>query len=329
MGYLSLADSLVVVSRPWFYDAQIIDWADPDSPVLLPQIMRTADTIRPECGVGLDGTLFALTAMNGAEVYDLPGHPRVVVQPQQTAACVNSTQVQFSVEVAEPAGTTYRWRKNGTPMVGGTTSWGTTISGVFSSTLTLTDPHVQDLAGYDCVVTNACGTATTRVAALVPGVLPNEVIPPADAFVCTRGETTLSVGWLGSNPATFQWQAEFPAGSGTWTNLTDGNLSRTFIEGAQTRFLTVGARSGMTMNAFVETDYRCIITNTCGSTTSSVGSITLCIGDYDCSGGVDGDDVIAFFADWDAGLSGADVDGSGGVDGDDVIAFFGAWDTGC
>jgi hypothetical protein len=137
------------------------------------------------------------------------------------------------------------------------------------------------------------------------------------------------VGWLGSTPATFQWQAEFPAGSGTWTNLVDGNISRTFIAGAQTRFLTVGARSGQTMNGFVQTDYRCIITNTCGSTTSSVGSITLCIGDYDCSGSPDGDDVIAFFADWDAGLSGADVDGSGGVDGDDVIVFFAGWDAGC
>ena len=214
-------------------------------------------------------------------------------------------------------------------MVSGATGWGSTVLGAFTATLTLSNPRIQDLAAYDCVITNGCGTATTRVAALVPGVLPNEVIPPADAFVCTRGETTLSVGWLGSTPATFQWQAEFPAGSGVWTVLTDGNLSRTFIEGAQTRFLTVGARAGLAMNAFVETDYRCIITNTCGSTTSSVGSITLCIGDYDCSGGVDGDDVIAFFADWDAGLSGADVDESGGVDGDDVIAFFGAWDGGC
>jgi hypothetical protein len=329
MGYLSLVDSLVVVSRPGFFDAQIIDWADPDSPVLLPQILRTADTIVPGCGVGLDGALFAMTAMNGVEVYDLPGHPRVVRQPEQTAACANSTQVQFTVEVAEPAGTTYRWRRNGTPMVSGATGWGSTVLGAFTATLTLSNPRIQDLAAYDCVITNGCGTATTQVAALVPGVLPNEVIPPADVFVCPRGETTLSVGWLGSNPATFQWQAEFPAGSGTWTNLSDGDLARTFIEGAQTRFLTVGARAGLTMNAFVETDYRCIITNTCGTTTSSSGSITLCIGDYDCSAGVDGDDVIAFFADWDAGLSAADVDGSGGVDGDDVIAFFGAWDGGC
>jgi hypothetical protein len=45
--------------------------------------------------------------------------------------------------------------------------------------------------------------------------------------------------------------------------------------------------------------------------------------------GVDGDDVIVFFGDWDAGLSAADFNGDGGVDGDDVIAFFGRWDAGC
>ena len=54
-----------------------------------------------------------------------------------------------------------------------------------------------------------------------------------------------------------------------------------------------------------------------------------CLGDFDASGGTDGDDVIAFFAAWDAGDSAADVNGDTGVDGDDVILFFARWDTGC
>jgi len=53
-----------------------------------------------------------------------------------------------------------------------------------------------------------------------------------------------------------------------------------------------------------------------------------CYADYDNSGGIDGDDVIAFFADWDANAICADADGSTGVDGDDVIAFFTSWDAG-
>lgn len=53
-----------------------------------------------------------------------------------------------------------------------------------------------------------------------------------------------------------------------------------------------------------------------------------CPSDYDNSGGSDGDDIIAFFADWDAGAQCADVDLSGGTDSDDVILFFSRWDAG-
>ncbi|MFZ4574497.1 MAG: hypothetical protein ACOYN0_08875, partial [Phycisphaerales bacterium] len=52
-----------------------------------------------------------------------------------------------------------------------------------------------------------------------------------------------------------------------------------------------------------------------------------CAADWNHDGGVDGDDVIAFFTDWDN--SNADYTGDGGTDGDDVIAFFADWDSGC
>jgi len=53
-----------------------------------------------------------------------------------------------------------------------------------------------------------------------------------------------------------------------------------------------------------------------------------CFADYDGSAGIDGDDVIAFFSDFDAGISCADCNEDGGVDGDDVIDFFESWDIG-
>jgi hypothetical protein len=53
-----------------------------------------------------------------------------------------------------------------------------------------------------------------------------------------------------------------------------------------------------------------------------------CHADYNLDGGVDGADVDAFFADWEAGVDEADVDGDGGVDGADVAAFFGQWEQG-
>ncbi len=56
---------------------------------------------------------------------------------------------------------------------------------------------------------------------------------------------------------------------------------------------------------------------------------TGCLADWNYSGGVDGDDVIAFFSQWDVGDIEADINNDGGVDGDDVIDFFFRWDRGC
>ncbi len=54
---------------------------------------------------------------------------------------------------------------------------------------------------------------------------------------------------------------------------------------------------------------------------------TTCPADWDGSGGVDGDDIGAFFTDWQAGN--ADIDQSGGTDGDDITYFFERWQAGC
>lgn len=53
-----------------------------------------------------------------------------------------------------------------------------------------------------------------------------------------------------------------------------------------------------------------------------------CPADFNQDGGIDGSDVQAFFADWEAGLPSADVNCDGGVDGADVDTFFGAWENG-
>ncbi len=51
-------------------------------------------------------------------------------------------------------------------------------------------------------------------------------------------------------------------------------------------------------------------------------------GDFTGDGGIDGDDVIAFFTAWDAGVIDADYTGDRSVDGDDAILFFSLWDLG-
>jgi len=53
-----------------------------------------------------------------------------------------------------------------------------------------------------------------------------------------------------------------------------------------------------------------------------------CAADYDNNGGVDGGDLAAFFADFEAGETCADVDQNGGVDGGDLAAFFAVFEAG-
>jgi hypothetical protein len=65
----------------------------------------------------------------------------------------------------------------------------------------------------------------------------------------------------------------------------------------------------------------------CADDLSLVLSLNPCPSDVNTDGGVDGDDVIVFFSEWDA--NNADFNQDGGTDGDDVIAFFARWDEGC
>ncbi|MBL8762260.1 MAG: hypothetical protein JNL50_13260 [Phycisphaerae bacterium] len=318
--------TLMIMSK--LEDVVLVDWADPGSPVILPQTLRQSGQMFVGATVG--GVFFG-AAYDGAGIdgFDLPGLPRLVAQPEAQPVCANSSSVQLSVTPAEPAGVTYQWRRGGNAMSNGTTSWGTTISGVTSATLTFTAPHIQDLALYDCVISNTCGSITSKAVTLYPGVSPQIVIPPEEARVCPSGSATLSVGWLGTLPATFQWQAEVPSGSGNWIVVGDVEYPRFFIEGSGTRFLTIGAQAGQTLPDLVRTRYRCTVTNICGSATSDPATLLVCVADYNCDGFVNGDDYDDFATYFEIADPAADVNADGFVNGDDYDIFAEAFEAGC
>ena len=54
-----------------------------------------------------------------------------------------------------------------------------------------------------------------------------------------------------------------------------------------------------------------------------------CIADFNQDGGVDGQDLEAFYLAWEAGGSDGDINQDGGVDGGDVEAFILRWESGC
>ncbi|MCX5689915.1 MAG: hypothetical protein NTV94_09075, partial [Planctomycetota bacterium] len=141
---------------------------------------------------------------------------------------------------------------------------------------------------------------------------------PVSVAACRAGSATFVVGAGPANPGDleFRWQVESaPQGSGAWNDLTDGPLpgitgSVASAIGTDTDTLTI-----LDADAMAVLRYRVLVENTCGGSTSSITSdsalLHVCIGDYNCDGGIDGSDVQAFFAEWEIGAAGADLNSDG------------------
>ncbi|MFZ4574027.1 MAG: GC-type dockerin domain-anchored protein [Phycisphaerales bacterium] len=154
------------------------------------------------------------------------------------------------------------------------------------------------------------------------------VSDPSAVQACANGTAEFSVSVNASNPVGYRWEISLAGNGGPWQALPVGTVAGVGrFQGSNTEVLGVSEFGPAIYGPTAR--FRCVVTNLCGAVTTASALLTVCMGDYNCDGGVDGDDVIAFFADWDAGLTDADVNRDGGVDGDDVIAFFEKWDRGC
>ncbi|MCX5690590.1 MAG: prolyl oligopeptidase family serine peptidase, partial [Planctomycetota bacterium] len=164
----------------------------------------------------------------------------------------------------------------------------------------------------------ALGSATNVAAAAWIGdillglvVCPTINVQPVDVMSCPSGGAVLEIGAAGSGPLSFRWSF-----NGVPMVDVPGQ-----VQGAATSRLTLTGLSPASAGL-----YACQVTNSCASVSSLAAWVTVCAADYDCNGGVDGNDVAAFFSAWEAGA--ADVNGDGGVDGDDVSWFFDLWESG-
>ncbi|MBS0195834.1 MAG: hypothetical protein JSR77_03665 [Planctomycetes bacterium] len=152
---------------------------------------------------------------------------------------------------------------------------------------------------------------------------------PAPATVCPSVAATFTVAASGGGTVAYRWQWQPEAGA-AWTNLADGvnayqGQPALDVTGATEPTLSARVLWGLGGNL----PFRCVVTNSCGSVTSDPASLTICIGEFNCDGGIDGGDVGAFFGEWEAGNAIADVNADGGIDGADVSSFFEHWEAGC
>jgi hypothetical protein len=228
--------------------------------------------------------------------------PNIGTQPvNQTAQA--GAPVSFTVG-ASGTGLTYQWSLNASPIANAT-----------SSIYTIPAASQADVGSYTCDIVGTCGTASSAAATLTlaAGCQPPEISSqPEPTTVCTGTRVELSFVYSGSDPMTFQWR-----------------LNGAEIDGATEPTLVIEQVSPADAGS-----YDCVLENGCGDTDTDNAMLTvedcapLCPADFNQDGGIDGQDVEAFFTTWEAGDAAADVNADGGVDGGDIETFFVFWEAG-
>jgi hypothetical protein len=161
--------------------------------------------------------------------------PTVTTPPASQTVCPGAP-VSFSVAATGSASFTYQWRKNAA-----------NIGGATSPTYTIPAVAAGDVATYDCVVTNACGSTPSAGAALTLAAAPTITLHPTGGAVCGGQPFSFTANATGTAPLTFQWRKDAVA-----------------IPGATGTSYAIGAAAAGDSGT-----YDCVATNACGSATTS------------------------------------------------------------
>ena len=163
----------------------------------------------------------------------------ITTQPQAGDVCEGGTYT-FTVAVTGD-NPTYQWQKDGND-----------ISGATSSSYTISNATSADAGTYTCIVSNSCGSVTTQPAGLTVSQQPAISQQPQSGTVCEGQPYTFSVDATGG-ALTYQWQK-------------DGND----IPGATSNTYVIDITSSNDAG-----DYTVVVTNSCGSVTSDVATLTV------------------------------------------------------
>ena len=176
-----------------------------------------------------------------------PTAPTIISQPVSGTA-LEGGSFSFSITATGEPAPTYQWRKGGVNIAGETGNvlgFGTVTTG--------------NAGTYDCVVTNASGSATSNSVTLTvtpvtpPSGAPSITVQPRSTVAVIGTTVALSVTATGAAPLTYQWRRE-------GINL-DGETSAAIL------FDLVALADGG--------GYDCIVTNGSGSVTSDVALLTV------------------------------------------------------
>jgi len=176
----------------------------------------------------------------------------ITQHPADLGVCVGQTAI-FMV-TASGSSLTYQWQQDQVDL-----SDGGDVSGATSDTLQIANAEPADNGQYRCVVTGDCGTATSNAATLTVGSQPTITQQPQPCDVCVGSTVTFTLSAVGAGTLTYQWQKD-------GGNLSDGGD----ISGATTHTLQIA-----NAEASDEGDYRCVVTDDCGTTPSEEAALTV------------------------------------------------------
>jgi hypothetical protein len=223
------------------------------------------------------GTLSVLT----------PTAPQITQQPMNVSACVGSSAM-FSVVAEGGTPLSYQWRLNSNPIAGATLA-----------TYTINSVQQSHVGSYTCLVSNPCGQATSNAATLSLGSVPSFTTQPPPTQSWAPGQSMVLSAAATGGSISYRWQRNT-------VDLVEGGR----FAGTHTATLTVNP---------VQPDqddgrFRCIASNSCGSTSSNV--CQLCYANTDLSTStplLNVADFVAFQSLFAAADPRANCDGSTGI----------------
>src|SRR5205823_5951872 len=133
------------------------------------------------------------TTSNGA-ILTMNSAPAVTSQPVSQAVC-SGVPVTFSVAGSGVPAPTFQWRRNGT-----------SIPGATGASYMIASVSAGDAGSYDCVLSNACGSATSNAAVLTVNTPPVVTSQPSSQTVCAGLPVTFTVSGSGNPAPAFQWR---------------------------------------------------------------------------------------------------------------------------
>jgi len=261
------------------------------------------------------------TTSNQAALTVAPICP-VVTQSPQPLSVGPGGNASFTALALGQATLGYQWRVGGIDLANGPSAGGGVISGATTTTLTITGAGLADGASYDCVVTNTCGQSTTTAALLtIDTACPVITTQPQPQMVEVGDDPVFTIAGNGTAPFTYVWKRGA-------TTLADGpSAGGGVVSGATTAALTI-TNVGLADAG----DYRTIVTNACGTQTSSLAALTVevgCPADFNQSGEITVQDIFDFLAAYFAGDPDTDINNSGEITVQDIFDFLAAYFAGC